>query len=1406
MTLSKRGSLSLPEKIAMAGVGLLVVGGGLLLVFLQLSRQASRLDDRIKTGAQVLSTIDSTDVALQFLVSKRKGVRFSSPTLTGWLAQVHSEMGSLAGLPFPWSSTDRVMIGRLDRAWGNLFNEMALSGDLSGRTGEPFGTVRYVILVRKALLERVVRTIDRMDRDFHRVSRTIVAVEAGIAGVGMIAFSLFALSVILYRRTFHSLDRISVVKSYLSAILEAVPYPLVLKDSRGRWLRVNKAALALFGLEDGSWENRTDQEIGESLPHYREVFDDSQNRDRKTLESGEIAVSLESLRKSDGSVVQFEITRIPLKNSDGSSMGIVVSSYDLTRRLKEAREILKLKAINEALSEVDEFILGIPDREGLYEFVCRAVVSHFENSLECRIGERVGGSSDLRWVAFSGDQSETSEPVSLSEEPLMEGGKTLSAEVLRTGRTQIWNGGDSSGSEMNPLSVGRPYREGVRSAAALPFLREGRITGVLEITSSEEGFFISEIRKLFENIARNISFALDNRDRESRRRQSEESRKQMASLYEALSRINHLTAEIPSPESLYQETVRIAVETGDLPLGWIGLLEETKRLRFVAMEGPAKDYVDGLVITSDPDEPEGWGPGGQSLRSDEPVIFRDFLSDQNFEPWRERAIRFGLRSSANFSFRRGGKIVGAMGLYQRRSHAFFPEQIDLFRQFAETLSFALDNWDREERRKNDESQMALAASVALNTQEGVVIADPEMRILTVNQAFTNLTGHSELDSVGKPLEIIRTEHLGMDFWQDILQAVSTEGFWKGEIAVRAKEGSLRQELLNISVVRDREGKTTHHVAVFTDISQIKAAQLKLEYLSLHDPLTGLPNRRAFGDRIAQGLKAARRHQEHIGVAILDLDGFKEVNDRFGHEAGDRFLVEVAARLKAVLRENDVLARMGGDEFGLLLGGIRSPLETGDILDRFIHALQFSFRVDDYAITLSGSLGIALYPEDGKDSETLLSHADLALYKAKERGKNRWVSYEPALSERLETSSRVRLDLRYACDVPEELFLHYQPQVDIRTGDVRGFEALLRWNHPEKGLLYPEDFIGVAETDAPLISLLGRRVLEEVLSQLGKWEADEWTYPVSVNIGALHFLKPGFLEEWNSLWMRFPGVPRCRIRLEITEGVAMHDPARTRALVENLREQGTEVILDSFGSGFSSLTEFQNLPVSGIRIDRALTRTLLSDSHSIAVISGVAIMCRMLDVDLVLKGVENIEQGILFMAVGGHLVQGFSVGQPMPAASVPGWIESFSLPPDWNFWADLSWPPREIGLLREALAQKRKFREWMDNPGGNNECLHGVNHRCFWSDWISGEGKERFAARPEFQKMVTISDDLHRAISEMGDAPAQSVNTVSSLKTQPLLYLHRELIRLLRQLIGTDVPDSGLHGGGDPKEKSCLRPE
>lgn len=1367
----------LPLGIAMAGIGLLVFGWFLLLVFWHLSREKTHVDDQVRTGAQILSTLDSTDIALQILASKGNVHFFPPDILSGWAVQVHSEVESVSGLPFSWMPSDLILIDRLDRAWASLFRKVGPSGTV--HPGHLFGTIHEIILTRQAISRRASHMINLLEGESLGLSRTLVMIEAGIVGVGMSAFVLFSLSVYLFRGTVTSLDRISVAKFYLSAILEAVPTALFLKDSDGRWLRVNKAALDSFGLKAGEWENRTDREISQENPFYQEVFSVCQRLDREALEKNEKTVSLESVPSGDGRIIRMEVTRIPLKNPDGSPMGIVVSGYDMTERIREKDHTLRLKAINEVLSDVDEFILGVPDGPSLFMVVCQSIRSRFSQSLTCWIGD-LDSTGILRQKAFFGVSGESPEQV-FGRDFLGKTEKRLSGEAVETGKSWIWTDPVPEGERQSPPQEESGGHHPVRSIVSVPFFRGGQVAGLMRLSSLEGEIFSPEIVRLLGSIARSISFALDNLEREKRRNLSDASREEISSLYEALSRINRLIAEIPSPEMLYRETVRIAVETADLALGWIGLLGESKKLDFVGVAGRAKGYVDGLVISSDPDIPEGRGPGGQALRSGDPVISPDFSSDPNFSPWRHKAERFGLSSSANFSFSRGGQVIGAMGLYNDHHHSFFPEQISLFRQFASTLSFALDNWDREKLRKANEAEMALAASVALNTHEGVVIAGPERSILSMNRAFTNLTGLSDQEFVGKHLEMLPLLENGEHFWQGILSKVLLDGSWRGEVSILTREKLFLPDIMTVSVVRGADGVLTHYVAVFTDVSQIKDAQIRLEYLSLHDPLTGLPNRRAFGERVEKGLKMAKRNGHRVGVAILDMDGFKEVNDRFGHDAGDRFLVEVSSRMKAVLRENDVLARLGGDEFGLLVEGIGSSIEIGDILDRFILALKFSFCVDEYAISLSGSIGIAVYPEDGSDSQTLLSHADLALYQAKEKGKDRWMAYEPSLQESLARTSRVRGELRRALETQGELFLQYQPQVDLRTGKIMGFEALLRWNHPEKGLILPEEFIATIEPDAPLISRLGGWVLAEALSQLEKWETSVgWSYPVLVNIGELHFLDPGFLEEWSGLWSDFPGVSRKNLKIGIPESAIIRDMSTSRFLIEALRHSGTEVMLCRFGSVSSSLTTLGNLPVSGIGVDRHLSRTILSEHSSIAVISGVLSMARTLKMNLLLGGIESFEEGILFLAVGGTCVQGFAAGFPMDPDRISKWIESFALPEDWRFWVELSWPQGEMDLLRAALEEKRRFRQWMENPQDNMEVFHETDEtQCFWKAFISGEGRKRFDGRPEFLEILRVSAHLHDSLDSYR---SMARDKRAPSKIRDLLSDHREMIRLLGKLV------------------------
>jgi diguanylate cyclase (GGDEF)-like protein/PAS domain S-box-containing protein len=1353
----------LPMGIAMVGIGLLFLGWVLLLIFWHLTREKSHVDNRIRTGAQILSTLDSTDIAFQILPSSGSVHFFSPDILSGWAVQVHSEIESVLDLPFSWTPSDRISINRLDRAWASLFSIVRLSD--TAHQEHLFGRIHEIILTRQSISRRASHSIKRLEKVSLGLSRTLLLIEAGIVSVGMSAFALFSLSVYFFRRTVTSLDRVSVAKSYLSAILEAVPTFLLLKDSKGGWLLVNKAALDVFGLDERAWENRTDREMARENPVYQEFFSACEKLDLEVMEKNEKTVSIETVRGKDGRSIKMEVTRIPLRNPDGTPMGIVVSGYDMTDRIREEQEILHLKSINEVLSDVDEFILGVPESSPLFEFVCNAITSRFPRSLSCWIAE-LDPEGVLRQKAFCGIFGEN--PEGDARKSLQDLETELSLEALETGKSQLWS---------DPPPDGYPL---VRSGASVPFFRWGRVAGLMKLATLEEGLFSPEMLRLLESIARSLSFALDNLDREKSRKQSEEGRRQISSLYEALSRINRLTAEVPSPEVLFRETVRIAVETAGLALGWIGLIGEDKRLDFVVVEGRAKGYVEGLVISSDPDIPEGQGPGGQALRSGDPVIFSNFSSNPAFAPWLQKAESFDLSSSANFSFSRGGMVVGVMGLYYDRFHSFFPEQIDLFRQFASTLSFALDNWDRESLRKTNEADMELAASVALNTHEGVVIANSEMRVLAMNRAFTGMTGIPESEFIGKTLENLPLLENAKGFWQDILEKATVEGTWKGEVSIASESGSFLRNLLTINAVRNSDGLPTHYVAVFTDITRIKDEQARLEYLSFHDPLTGLPNRRAFSDRVEKALRMAKRSGNRVLVAILDLDGFKEVNDRFGHDTGDRFLVEVSNHMKAVLRENDVLARMGGDEFGLLIESIGISDGMDEIMDRFVQAMNFPFQVEEYAITLSGSIGTSVYPQDGEDSETLLSHADLALYQAKERGKNQWVSYEPSLQEDLDRSSRIREDLRVALETPGGLFLQYQPQANIRTGTVVGFEALLRWNHPERGVLCAEEFIDIVEGDAPLISALGRMVIQNVLFQLKKWEGLGWSDPVSVNVGALHFLDPGFLEEWNGLWRDFPGIPRSAVNIEISESAVLRDLSASRALIEALRDSGTGVILGGFGSGSSSLTGLSGLSVSKIAMDRSVTRTLLSDPYSIAIVSGVLSMAAMMKVPLLLGEVEYFEQGILFLASGGSLVQGHAVGLPQDPEILPSWMDSFSLPEDWSFWAELTWPSVEIELLRAALEQKRQFRMWMENPKGTRMCFDEIREsRCFWESFIAGEGRERFGSRSEFQEIQKISSHLHESLDGLSlIAPEKR----ASSPTKDLLSDQREMIRLLGKLV------------------------
>ncbi|HTY99167.1 MAG TPA: diguanylate cyclase, partial [Rhodocyclaceae bacterium] len=423
--------------------------------------------------------------------------------------------------------------------------------------------------------------------------------------------------------------------------------------------------------------------------------------------------------------------------------------------------------------------------------------------------------------------------------------------------------------------------------------------------------------------------------------------------------------------------------------------------------------------------------------------------------------------------------------------------------------------------KQAEEQLHLNASVFDHCVEGILITDARRNILSVNPAFTRLTGYPAEEVLGRNPGLLKSGLHDRPFYEDLWRSVKETGRWSGEVWNRRKDGEVYPERLSINVVRDAAGEITHYIGMFSDITQAKQAHDRLEDMANHDALTGLPNRIALSGRLHQAIVAARRDDRMLAVCFLDLDGFKPVNDRYGHEAGDAILVEVAGRLKSATRASDTVARIGGDEFVLLLSEFARVEEIEAALTRILRAVSRPYRVDDDDISLSASVGVTVHPLDESDSDALIRHADQAMYAAKNLGRNTWHMFDvgegSAATQAGELLNRVRQGLQHG-----EFRLFYQPKVNLRTGAVEGMEALIRWQHPERGIVAPADFLPVVE-NTPVIIDLDEWVIHEALGQILAWATEGLPIKISVNIAARHFQHIDFIPRLRAILAQYPDV-------------------------------------------------------------------------------------------------------------------------------------------------------------------------------------------------------------------------------------------------------------------------------------------
>ena len=551
-------------------------------------------------------------------------------------------------------------------------------------------------------------------------------------------------------------------------------------------------------------------------------------------------------------------------------------------------------------------------------------------------------------------------------------------------------------------------------------------------------------------------------------------------------------------------------------------------------------------------------------------------------------------------------------------------------------------------------------------QEGIVITDRNLSIIDINPSFTRVTGYARGEILGKTPALLKSGRQTTSFYERMWESLARSGHWEGEIWDRKKSGEIYCEWLSISSI-ETDGAISHYLGIFSDITEHMKDKERILHLATHDVLTDLPNRRIFKERIEEACRSHQRTGNRFAVGILDLDGFKSVNDRLGHQCGDTLLVKVAERLLNALRETDMLARLGGDEFGLLLTNLSAAdSDLPDFFSRIVDALHapFDLEVEEgEGLSITGSLGLTLCPPEEPLPEVLLSHADLALYRGKERGKDRWFLFESQMSDSLEDQHRIHREFEQALS-RREIVLHYQPQVGLEDGTILGVEALARWNHPEKGLLFPDSFIDIVEK-TPLVMRLGRLVLELALEQKRQWHEAGLDLRISVNVGALHFLSGSFGQDIEELLRtHFPGgdFPGGLV-IEITERELFRDLSLAQKVAEFCHERGILLSLDDFGTGQASLTALQKLPVREIKIDRGFVQRIHQGEKDRAIVASLLATGQMMKIDVVAEGVETQEDGSSLISMGCRWAQGFGIARPMPPSDLPGWIRGWS--PPWG---------------------------------------------------------------------------------------------------------------------------------------------
>ncbi len=737
------------------------------------------------------------------------------------------------------------------------------------------------------------------------------------------------------------------------------------------------------------------------------------------------------------------------------------------------------------------------------------------------------------------------------------------------------------------------------------------------------------------------------------RDRSERRAARLSKLYRALSEVNQAIVRMDSERDLMPLVCRVAVEFGDMRMAWVGRVDiDSGVITKVASVGEGRDYLDSLELSTRVEEPGGGGPTGTAVRENRPVIINDYLHSPLTQPWRERARQYGWRSAGVFPIQRGGGPFAVLNVYHHKQDSFDQDAINLLQEMATDISFALDNFDREQQRASFQRAVreseALLSTVLENVGACIYLKDLDGKYLFANKQTLNLFGVPREEVIGRRDDQFFDERTLARVLEGDRRALESGEPQEMEEVVPVSSGKI-QVFWSVKIpLRDEAGEIYALCGISTDITEHRDNRERIRFLSDYDALTGLPNRELLREKARIALNAAKAVGSEVSLLYIDVDRFQIINDSLGLATGDMVLKQLSARLTGELSLDATLCRMGADEFSLLLPNT----DTGQAVamaKRLLALVAEPLQAGRHRLNLTASIGVACFPRHGRDLDQLVQSADAALSRAKQAGRNTFSLFVEEMRSRASETLLIESELRDAL-ANQRLSLHYQPQVSMATGEITGVEALVRWQHPEIGYISPARFIPIAE-ESGLILDIGNWVMRTAIAQQASWRAAGLPVAsVAVNLSAVQIYRDDFAAMVTGLLAEH-GLSAEMLDLELTERIAMENSNKTLGTLTELNDRGVVLSIDDFGTGYSSLSYLKRYPVQKLKIDKSFIDGLADDAEDQAIVLAIIGIARGLGYRTVAEGVETREQWEFLKQHGCDEYQGYYFSRPLPPAEL-----------------------------------------------------------------------------------------------------------------------------------------------------------